>query len=1321
MSLMRMHGLLLASAVATLFFANGFSIQAPVENQRRLDFVPVSSNQFLTDIRESPDGTRLLTIQPKIAPRLWNPRTMNLLRVLKVDDEPIVGALMGRDNTRILTYSKTKLHEWRSLSGTLIKTYSAPEGTKFRTAALSKDGSVIAAGLENGAILIYSTATNRLVAQSEPSKDPLELDQVRHIDISADGTKALVSREDTPGTLLISLADGKVIHMLTGLAKEEVPLWSFFSKDGKQALTTGSLGKAYVHEVATGSKQFEVNHVLNGRGTVGNILTAARFVGVSEQDFLAADENGLIHVYSRASGKEVRQLKGHTAAIREIRLSDDGRFLGTYGGDEELKLWDIATGKEFPYQRPEDGPTAGEFATSGPYFWIGYINGNIRRHNLETGEIDIIRYGATRTIARFGFNTPEHFYVEPYISDDGYRMRNYIAAISSPASLALTSVQAGTMVPAPAGNRAFVNSNGVSEVSNLINASTGQFIMGYKETVAQAFSPDGEFMVTSHVGNNIHLWRTSDGEAVESWNWKADKTPVHSIEIHPDNTHAITRGHLDNHIFLWNLRNGEMVKDLGAFANEETEAGFLDHGNLYYIRDLSGIRVYKFSDHSLVRTLEKSATQHYYTTSTVTRDGRYLALQGRSFAKVWDVTNGDLLFSQDAEAPWTRLDLKFSPDSKRAVLWSADHLWVLDNATGKRLGDRVMNQVNLIEWSPNSDRILLSGVDGVDIFDSSLSYLGAYHLLSKQEGTTVEGWLVVDAQGRYDASDPSLTEGASFVLQWSGGLESIEVSQMKSRYYEPGLLAKILGLDAEPARTVPSLDQLRLYPEVKLVPDPAKPGVIDVELYEREKGGIGDILVLINGKQVAAKRGSGIFTVRVADYQSYLLPEARLAGKKNRLQVIAYNGPNDLASPVTEIELTTPADLKAPEVKLFGLFVGSGDYVGTGGDLSAPPKDAKTLAAAVSFAGERLLPGRVSVRVLTTGGTAETRPNRDNIRKWFAEMKTKATASDIIFVYFSGHGTHKLGDKTGYFYLTPDCNPGDVDASALGVSEVSGDDLRAWLAEISANKQIVILDTCHSGAAAGALIGNERSVSGDYARAYESLRDATGTWLLAGSAADQLSYESANVEHGMLTYSLLEAIDKADASGLREGAQGQMFVDVERWLTYAAARVESLKNEVGLKGMQRPEFRRSPASASFDIGVTGTDQRGKLGLRPPKPVVIVGTFDQDEEDPALLEAALGKVFAESGKLKAWFEIPKHPLVYRVAGNYTLVGTALTVKVILQKFDDAGNRKTIDTFELKGTTTDLNRLSAQILAEVERRIAELETPAPDPGARPPEPL
>jgi len=405
--------------------------------------------------------------------------------------------------------------------------------------------------------------------------------------------------------------------------------------------------------------------------------------------------------------------------------------------------------------------------------------------------------------------------------------------------------------------------------------------------------------------------------------------------------------------------------------------------------------------------------------------------------------------------------------------------------------------------------------------------------------------------------------------------------------------------------------------------------------------------------------------------------------------------------------LGVPTDLKAPKVKLFALFTGAGDYIGQTGDLEAPPKDAKELAKSLQITAERLLPSSVEVQVMTTGDPDPAKkPTRANILKWLKETAAKATSSDILLIYLSGHGASKIGDKTGYFYLCADADPSSLTPASIGVTTVSGEDLQTALAAIPAQKQVVILDTCHSGAAAKDLVA-ERSVSGDYRRAYESLRDAAGVWLLAGSAADQLSYESSQVDHGMLTYSLLEAIDQASPAGLRPGNSGELFLDVERWLNYAADRVESLKNEVGIKGVQRPEFRRS-SSTSFDLGLTKPEFRGRLGLRPPKPVVVLGAFDMDEEDPVGLEPAIAKEMRQAEGVKAWSEVAKHPFVYRMAGSYTLMNEIVKVRLVIQRFDGEMNRKTLETIEIEGAKSNLASLAQKIRLAVEQKILSMET-------------
>ena len=311
----------------------------------------------------------------------------------------------------------------------------------------------------------------------------------------------------------------------------------------------------------------------------------------------------------------------------------------------------------------------------------------------------------------------------------------------------------------------------------------------------------------------------------------------------------------------------------------------------------------------------------------------------------------------------------------------------------------------------------------------------------------------------------------------------------------------------------------------------------------------------------------------------------------------------------------------------------------------------------------------------------------------------------VVMLFFAGHGVNRIGDQNGYFFLTSDVDPSALNASAISAT-ISGEDIKKVLAEIPASKQIVILDTCHSGAATNSLLAS-RNVSGEYQRAWESIRDTTGTWMLAGAASDQLSYESGNVEHGLLTYSLLEALDKAPASALRQTPSGELFVDIERWLSYAANRVESLKQEVGIKGIQKPQFRRSTRGSTFDIGVMKPERRGFLGLMNPLPVVIVGSFDQDEEDPLKLEQALGTVLKQSKKVKAWFDEAKHPSVYRTAGTYQVQGEQVTVRCAIQTFDAEQNRKTVATVEVIGKASDVAALALQVREQIESKILELE--------------
>ena len=121
-------------------------------------------------------------------------------------------------------------------------------------------------------------------------------------------------------------------------------------------------------------------------------------------------------------------------------------------------------------------------------------------------------------------------------------------------------------------------------------------------------------------------------------------------------------------------------------------------------------------------------------------------------------------------------------------------------------------------------------------------------------------------------------------------------------------------------------------------------------------------------------------------------------------------------------------------------------------------------------------------------------------------------------LYLSGHGKSVAG-RYYYYPQTLDFAHGQrVEQDGVGQ-----DAWQAWIARIAAQKKVLIIDTCESSAAGGLVKG---SVS-TQRTAMDQLQHATGENLIA--AARQAAFEGWH-GHGVLTYALLEAMNKKQGS-----------------------------------------------------------------------------------------------------------------------------------------------------------------------------------------------
>jgi hypothetical protein len=121
-------------------------------------------------------------------------------------------------------------------------------------------------------------------------------------------------------------------------------------------------------------------------------------------------------------------------------------------------------------------------------------------------------------------------------------------------------------------------------------------------------------------------------------------------------------------------------------------------------------------------------------------------------------------------------------------------------------------------------------------------------------------------------------------------IEPIELDQLKNRYYEPGLLAKVFGFNKEPLRPVSAFDHVDLYPDVQALSDGNGSDKLSMKLTSCG-GGIGPVQVFVNDKQfIADARGpqpdpNAKETTLTVDLKGAPV----IPGKHNEVRIVAWN------------------------------------------------------------------------------------------------------------------------------------------------------------------------------------------------------------------------------------------------------------------------------------------------------------------------------------------------------------------------------------------------------------------------------------------------
>jgi uncharacterized caspase-like protein len=194
--------------------------------------------------------------------------------------------------------------------------------------------------------------------------------------------------------------------------------------------------------------------------------------------------------------------------------------------------------------------------------------------------------------------------------------------------------------------------------------------------------------------------------------------------------------------------------------------------------------------------------------------------------------------------------------------------------------------------------------------------------------------------------------------------------------------------------------------------------------------------------------------------------------------------------------------------------------------------------------------------VLLLTDTTEKKPTLRNI-KWALGtfLARSAARDDLVVVFYAGHGAPEI-DQRGVEsdglakYLVPsDADPDDLYSTALPM-----DEFQTIFGRIEAERMVVFLDACYSGAAGGRTFASKKVRASRVDDLFlERLTRAKGRAIVTASRPAEVSIEVPELGHGVFTYYLLQALRGA-ADGNRDGIVSlqEVYAYVEQQVTRRA-------------------------------------------------------------------------------------------------------------------------------------------------------------------------
>jgi len=327
--------------------------------------------------------------------------------------------------------------------------------------------------------------------------------------------------------------------------------------------------------------------------------------------------------------------------------------------------------------------------------------------------------------------------------------------------------------------------------------------------------------------------------------------------------------------------------------------------------------------------------------------------------------------------------------------------------------------------------------------------------------------------------------------------------------------------------------------------------------------GIASVNVLLNGTEVLKqaerppkksiavaapvklREGSNTIIIRASEPDGTVRQEVR---------TVVY----ERAAPVQPAE---PVLAAKPNREQWAVVIGVGAYKSTAiPQLRYSVADAELVHQVLVGQG-----GFKKENVLLLTDRTERKPTLRDL-KWALGtfLARSAKKDDLILIFFAGHGAPEIdprgaeSDGLAKYLVPSDADPNDLYSTALPM-----DEFQTIFDRIEADRVVVFLDACYSGAAGGRTFASQRTRAGRVDEVFlDRLTRSKGRAIVTASRASEVSLEVPELGHGLFTHFLVQGLRGA-ADLDRDG-----IVSLQEVYQYLEQQVTQKSRSIG--GNQHP-------------------------------------------------------------------------------------------------------------------------------------------------------